>query len=116
MGLSCGCSEWDGEGEGWYPPRNISTLQTKKQKRCTSCNELIAVGSPSYMFKRFRAPKTDIEMRIYGDGAEIALAPAFMCEKCGDQFMNLDALGFCIHLGDNMFDLLEEYRENYGKT
>ena len=113
MGLSCGCPDWDGEGPGYYLPEEPITLQTKKRKRCISCKELISVGSPTYKFQRFRYPETDIEIRIYGNGTEIDLAPHYMCEKCGDQYMNLDALGYCVNPYENMFELLKEYAEEH---
>lgn len=33
MSLSCFCSEWDGEGVGWYQPEDFTTLKTKKKKK-----------------------------------------------------------------------------------
>lgn len=66
-------------------------------------------------FVRWRYPKNEIEDRIYGDGAEIPMSPYWMCEACGDQYFNLTALGFCVVPDDNMFELLKEYVEEYGK-
>jgi len=60
-------------------------------------------------FERFRSPNNDIEERIHGD--EVPLADWYMCEECGGLFFNFVELGFCISLGDNMFDLLEEYKD-----
>jgi hypothetical protein len=71
---------------------------------------------PAYHFIRTREPKDEIELRIYGDGDTVDMPTLYMCEKCGDQFMNLDALGFSIDICENMFDLLKEYREIYGKA
>jgi predicted RNA-binding Zn-ribbon protein involved in translation (DUF1610 family) len=114
MSLTCTCSDY--EGEGWYytPPNDVSKLKTSKRKRCSSCNELIDIEASCYEFKRYRCPQNEIEERIYRDGAEIELASFYMCEKCGDQYMNLEDLGFCIDICENMFDLLEEYIEEYG--
>ncbi len=114
MGLSCNFSD-DGDC-AWYftPPNDISILASNKRKRCTSCKELISIGDASYKFERFRYAQNEIEDRIYGDGTEIPLASWYMCEKCGDQYMNLEALGFCVDITENMFKLLEEYVEEYG--
>ena len=110
MGLSCSCSDWD--GEGWYyiqATEDFTKLSTSRGKRCCSCKELVSIGSDCLKFKRYRGPTSDIEERICGD--EVQIAPWFMCEKCGEQYMNLEALGYCIYIGDNMLDLLGEYRE-----
>lgn len=111
MSLSCNNNEWDGEGVAWYSPSNFSTLKTSKRKRCSSCKQLIDVGSECLEFQRFRAPKTYIEEKILGEDAEIELASWYMCEICGEQFLNLEQYGYCIDITDNMLDLLKEHRE-----
>jgi hypothetical protein len=116
MGLSCGCDEWDGEGVGWFVPVGFSILKTKKAKRCKSCNVLIKPASSCLEFKRFRYPNTEIELKIYGDDVELAMAPQYLCASCGEIFINLDDLGFCVKLGENMNSLLEEYRHEYQKN
>lgn len=110
MSLSCSCSEWDG---GWYyvisSEPDFQKLNTTRRKRCCSCKELIDIGAESLEFPRYRCPVTDVEEKILGD--EINIASWFMCEKCGEQYLNLEALGYCININENMFDLLEEYKE-----
>mgnify|MGYP000533641920 CR=1 FL=1 len=112
MSLSCQCHDYDGEGWSYWKPTEESTLQTKKARRCCSCNDLIKPGSPVVPFPRFRRPNSDIEERIHGD--EVYLANWFMCEKCGDMYWSLDELGFCITLGEEMRELTREYAEVYG--
>jgi hypothetical protein len=34
-----------------------------------------------------------------------------MCEECGEIFLNLDALGYCLFIGDHMQGLLKDYQE-----
>ena len=110
--LSCSCPDYGELSWYFYPPEDFVTFQMKRRRRCSSCNELINHGNLCLQFVRFRDPKSDIEERICG--TEVPMSPLHMCEKCGDQFMNLDALGFCVNPEENMFDLLKEYRENYG--
>lgn len=112
MSLSCSC-EWDGENWAYIEPDDFTTLKTSKRKRCSSCKELIPKESLVLKFERIRYAKTEVEEKIYGDDTEIGLAPFYMCEDCGDQYFNLSALGFCINIEENMFDLLKEYREEY---
>jgi hypothetical protein len=47
---------------------------------------------------------------------EIPLADKYMCEECGDLYYSLEALGFCLTLGTNMHDLVQEYHEVYGAS
>lgn len=110
----------DSGGDGdyaWYymTPDDFTVFQGKKRRRCSSCNELIEIGALCLTFPRFRYPEEgSIEERIVGEGNEILLAAMYQCEKCGDQTMNLTALGFCVSPDDNVFELLEEYAEEYG--
>jgi hypothetical protein len=114
MSLSCSCPDSD-EAEWYYfDPEDFTTFQMHKRRRCSSCNALIEKGAICLKFPRYRTPKDDIEIRIHGDGAEIRMTPLFLCEKCGDQYFNLSALGFCVNPKDDVFELLEEYKEYYG--
>lgn len=112
MSLSCSC-EWNGEGWAYLEPDDFTTLKTSKRKRCSSCKQLINKESLVLKFERIRYPQTEIEEKIYGDDYEIAIAPYYMCEACGDQYFNLSALGFCMDIKENMFNLLKEYQEEY---
>ena len=84
-------------------------FQASRRKRCVSCRNLIDVGTPCLQFECFRDPYNDIEERIWG--TEVQTADKYMCEKCGEIFLNLEAVGYCINLGDDMNDLLKEYWE-----
>ena len=115
MGLTCSCNEWEGEGWFWICDEKFTTLKTKKRKRCSSCKSLIDIDTECIEFDRYRGPVSDVEERIYGEDGQIKIAPWYMCEKCGEQYLNLSAAGFCINLGeDNMLDLLKEYQEMTG--
>jgi len=116
MPLSCSCGEWDGEGVGWnFPDDFVQFMGTKthKRKRCCSCKAMIQLGSPCLEFERFRPPLSDIEEKIYGEES-VPLASWFMCEPCGEIFLNLDALKYCVDLNESMPELLSEYHELTG--
>jgi hypothetical protein len=115
MGLSCSCP--DGDFDYYYEqPEDFTVLPTSKRKRCCSCKTLIDKNATVLQFNRFRYPKPDsIEERIEGEGCEIYIAPFWMCESCGDQYMNLTALKFCVDPTENMVELVKEYAEVYGK-
>lgn len=110
MPLSCSCGEWDGDGWAYWTPRDFTTLKTSKRKRCCSCKELINIGADCVEFERFRYPITEVECRIVGDwDIEVELASYWMCGNCGGLFLNLEALGYCIDIEENMRELLKEY-------
>jgi hypothetical protein len=75
---------------------------------------LINQGQECVRFERFRYAKDWVEENIYGDGNEIYMAPWYYCEKCGEQFLNLNAYGYCVPIGENVFGLLKEHREMHG--
>lgn len=118
MSLSCSCNEYDGDGWswGWTFHDDFTELKTKYRRRCCSCGKKINVGDQCLMFGRFRGARDEVELNIYGEDYDaVDLASWYMCEECGEIFLNLDALGYCIALGDdNMHDLLEEYHELTG--
>ena len=109
--LSCSC-DFDSDGWYYYPPNDFSIFSHNRRKRCCSCGCLIDIGAQCVEFKRCRPAITEIEERIYGD--EINLASWFMCEWCGEMFFNLEALGYCINLGDSMKENLKDYWEMTG--
>jgi hypothetical protein len=114
MSLSCNYDD-SGDFEYYFEETDdFIPFQENRRKRCCSCKELINKGALAVRFNRWHYPKDDIEERIYGDGG-IYMAPLWMCESCGDQYFNLTELKFCITPTDNMFELLKEYQEEYGK-
>jgi hypothetical protein len=123
MSLSCSCEgeywpEEYGETAWWLPDENdVTTLQTKRRKRCKSCNELINIGEECTEIHRERMPYNEIEARITGAGDDVLIPVAswYLCERCGDIYSNLSSLGYCMDLAsDNMEDLLIEYHKITG--
>ena len=99
-----------GDGYEWYfnAPKDYTTLQTKKRKRCRSCDTLIDLGAVCSVFYRYRPPNSDIEEDIHGD--EVQLANGYFCEKCSDLYFSLTELGYCVDLdGLSIKESLEEY-------
>lgn len=115
MPLSCTCYDNDDADWYWWKPDDFSKFNASKRKRCCSCNALISIGDDCLEFTRTRLPKNDIEERIYGDGIEaVPLSPWYMCESCGEQYLNLTEYGYCVDINDNMHDLLAEHRNMHG--
>ena len=127
MSLSCSCNEWDGDGWYWVlaektiargdgnVPREVEyffPLESARAKRCCSCGEKIHPGALALRFNRWRGA-TAFEYDRLG-WEEVKIAPWFMCESCGEIFLNLDNVGYCIDISDFMPHLLEEHREIHG--
>ena len=114
MSLYCSCPEWDGGPGSWvyYSPHDFTKLKTKRRKRCSSCEELIDIGADCLKFQRNRAPYTEIERDIKGD--EIEIAPLYMCEACGEIYLNLEDIGYCLNPCDDMEACLKYYHELTG--
>jgi len=116
MSLSCGCDwEIDPGITYWYPADDFEKLETKRRKRCESCGQLINIGDDCVRFKKFKSPDTDIECRIYGEYGEIPRASSYICEKCGEIYLNLVyTAGFkCLSPYENMNEMLKEYQHEY---
>lgn len=113
MTLSCHCGFDTDADWWWYHPADFQTLKTKRGRRCKSCNNLIKIGSLCLEFKREKYPRTFVEYKIYGDN-EIPMPSWYLCEDCGEIFMNLDDIGYCVAPYDNMKVLMKEYHEITG--
>jgi hypothetical protein len=112
--LSCSCPEWDGEPGTWcyYIPDDFTKLKGKRRKRCCSCNKLIDIGSDCLEFTREKAANDEIEERIRGE--VFSISSFWMCERCGEIYLNLNALGYCMVPTDEMTEALREYHEISG--
>lgn len=111
MGISCNCDLGDYDYY-YYPPKDFSILNTKRGRRCISCNNLVHVGSECLEFDRYRMPRSYYEERRFGD--EISLPPKFMCERCGEIYLSLSAYGYCISIGENIIYDLQDHWDNTG--
>ena len=112
MSLSCYCGYPDDCDWFWFEPDDYSSMPLRKRRvRCHSCSDLIDTGSIVTEFNRFRYPITDVEVSIYGDGADVSLASWFMCERCSDLYFSLTELGYCVSAEDDMRELVREYAE-----
>jgi len=110
--LSCSCS-YDDDYDYWYSPDEFfNELQTKRSRKCCSCKAKIAVGDQCLKFNIYRRPLYDIEERIYGD--EVPLADKYMCEACGEVFLNLHDLKYCVDIYSSMQEALKEYHNLTG--
>ncbi|WP_411330822.1 hypothetical protein [Desulfovibrio desulfuricans] len=104
--LSCECYC---DSADWYwrcGDEDVSPLDTKKARKCTSCGALIPVGADCLTLDRWRDPRGEYEEQRFGD--EVPLAPYFFCPACAEIYQNLTASGLCVVLGD-MREALREY-------
>ena len=114
MSLSCVCYD-DCDADWYYSPDDFfKPYAGKRSTRCRSCQVLIKPGDQALEFTRTRCPRTEIEERIYGDGDTIPLASWFHCESCGEIYLNLSELKYCLYVEDDMRDNLKEYHKLTG--
>ena len=113
MSLSCSCDDYapqPGEVLCEYPHK-YSTLATNRAKRCTSCGDLIPLGSIVAQIRCWKVPDCDVEEAIYGMDGEVPRANRYLCERCADLCFSLMELGFCFWPAGDMRELLDEYVE-----
>ncbi len=111
--LSCSCSE-DDYSWFYFMPNDFVCLDTKRRRRCCSCRNLIDLKSLCLKIERYRDPKTFVEDKIYEDVGEVPISPYWLCESCGEIFLNLTEIGYCLDLGIDLRKYLQEYHEISG--
>jgi hypothetical protein len=115
--LSCSCGLDPDDSERWYAVEGWTSLMAqgaKRRRRCSSCKELIDINAECLMFSNRRMPN-ETEEDIFGEDAEIDMAPSWHCEKCGEIFEGLDDAGFCFYINkDNMVDAMKAYHKLTG--
>lgn len=110
MTLSCDCGY--GDYDQWFIPADaFSVLDTKRSRKCPSCEQRIPVGATVLPLFCFRVPRGNYEERRFGD--EVPMANHYYCEKCAEIYLNLSAVGFCLNMD---MDMREKLREYWAKT
>lgn len=131
MSLSCSC-DWDHDydpGDWLYDhdptdKYDFEPLQTRRRVRCCSCKELIDIGALCLRHRRHRYPYDEIESQIkigwcletvMCDEPTIRMSDHYQCERCGEIWLNLQALGYeCLSPGEDMADALADYHDLTG--
>lgn len=103
MSLSCECD--CNMDDGWYIPEQDFSSSLCHQK-CRSCNCDIQAGTELLAFELWRYDQETDDEICYGY--------YYHCEACGEIFMNLEALGYCMYTNNHMPTLLREYHELTG--
>jgi len=110
--LSCECY-CDNNYYFYYDaPIDFAEFDKWRRKRCVSCAKLINYSALCLEFHRYRDSRGDYEENRFGDTVE--MASKFMCEKCGEIYLNLNALGYCHILGGDIREDLYDYWELTG--
>ncbi len=85
MPLTCDCTmDLIEPGQIYYTdgPDDFSVLNTIQSRKCLNCNTRIKLGAVVTEHARFKTPKSDVEIAIYGEEGEISCTSKFLCEKC----------------------------------
>ena len=108
MGLSCEC-DYDGEYY-WEDPIEIKRFTTDRPCSCGKMESL--KGKPGWKWEAWRFTE-DGQMKFYHAASDYHLR---LCEKCGDFYQSLEALGFCKIDVEYMFEDWKEYLELQRET
>ena len=97
--LSCSCY---GDYDTWYDkiPEDFKKFNCTRRKKCVSCKRLVNIGENCLEFEMYRIPHSDIEMQVMG--YSVPMANKYMCENCGEIYLNLSVLGYCPPRGYSM--------------
>jgi len=109
--LSCGCDfEGDLDLPFYYIPNDFQTCKSFKKVRCVSCKKPLKRFDLSVKFSWFLLKGADYDDDYKINGVD------YMCEDCGEKYLNLTALDFCIQVGPgiSMDDYMAEYHEITG--
>lgn len=111
MGLTCECPEWDGDGRGYAVDGRFSVYKGdyKGEYRYCNCGKDILPGATVLRILEFEPAEgaKDYLDLVYFD-------PEYLCETCGEIFLNLEAAGYCISPYRNLPEALKEYQRLTG--
>jgi predicted RNA-binding Zn-ribbon protein involved in translation (DUF1610 family) len=126
MPLTCSCDFDDHEfepGDWYYMGDSGDFVESDIKIECKSCEETININDLCVTFSRFRYPKDEQEAKSKGyydlevameQEATIKTDNHYICEKCGEIYLNLSSVGFeCIAPSENMPKLLKQYQHDY---
>lgn len=100
MGLSCEClGDYD-----YFYACDDEFKKAESKHICYSCKAEINYGDLCLGFDTYEVDE---------DGNDFNNEYEYYCETCGEIFLNLDELGFCLNFEDNMRDMLDEYKREY---
>ena len=125
MSLSCSCDyDYDYKPGSWYYMGGSNDfIKSKYALVCQSCKRVILKDDLCISFERYTYPEDeeeakecgfdDLEDAMEGE-ATIIMLDHYICEKCGEIYLNLDSVGFeCILPFENMPEMLKEYQRDY---
>lgn len=115
MPLSCDCDygEWE-----YYADPDEDFSAAKEDCKCNSCDKKIKQGDTVLHFTCYRGADPDSEepedIEAEENGDWVWLPDEYLCEHCGEIYLNLHEAGYCVCSGENMPNLLKEYQELTG--
>lgn len=113
MELSCECgdpSDWDWYYETPSEEEEFTPLRTETSQPCSSCKKVIRVGETCMTFRRFSTNEYD------EDENPLELEPIHMCETCAEQWLNLEGVGYCVPVDEDIMISMRQYWDLTGYT
>jgi len=116
MPLSCSC---DHDDYDYYaePVDEFEIPSAGLTGKCESCSRKLSDEEYVLRFTCWKFAdegETDEDGIMLFEGDELDLPDHFLCEGCGEIYSNLKALGFCVNLGEDLQETMQEYRVEYG--
>lgn len=109
MSLSCICDD----NFDYYATHDDDFSILEKECKCKSCGKLIKPGNTVLKFTCWRHADEEsddpADIAALEDGDVVHLDDEFFCERCGEIYLNLHELGYCLSTSNYMPDLLREY-------
>lgn len=77
----------------------------KQDCKCNSCGKKIKAGETVLKFTCFTHDEY---------GGEVAMPDEFHCERCGEIYLNLQEIDYCLYSNEYMPGLLKDYQKMTG--
>lgn len=115
--LDCECGDpYDCE---WYflsPDKGeeFEPFQESEPCKCGSCKRYIQIGEDCIKFPCYNANECAVDENgeeLDEDRLEFI---SYLCSDCGEQWLNLTDIGYCIPINENVMDYLREYQRITG--
>ena len=98
----------------WFEPEKLEPMLGRRSRRCRSCKSLVRPGTLAACIVRYKVPKTDIELSIYGEDcydSGVPRASHYVCQDCSNIFFFLQSFHYVIDLREDLRELAKEHAE-----
>lgn len=114
MGISCACDYGLDDCSWYYEVHDEAKVYDwKRARKCCSCKAKLRPGTKAHCINRWRAPVSEVEENIYGEGGEVYLADWWFCERCYAIYAAFERVKVCVDLTSDLREDLAEFNRDY---